>query len=98
MNRCITLIFCLIVLTSFRLPQSETQKPKPKGIVVWQPSHQTDTGKDFSEAATCNAIVEAAMATKPRLNEFKVWSLEQPNLHHANVGSKYHHRAYYCSY
>lgn len=58
-----------------------------KETIVWQPSHQTDTGKDFSEAATCNAIVEAAMAEKPSLKEFKVWSLGKPDYHHADSGS-----------
>lgn len=60
---------------------------KPKSVIVWQPSHQTDTGVDFSEAKTCNGIVEAAMNSKPRLNEYKVWSLNQPNLHHDHAGS-----------
>jgi hypothetical protein len=60
-------------------------KRKPK--VVWQPSHQTDTGKDFSEAATCNGIVMAAMAAKPDLKEYKVWSLGQDGYHHADSGS-----------
>ena len=55
--------------------------------IVWQPSHQTDTGKDFSEAATCNAIVEAAMETAPEMREYKVWSYGQPGLHHADSGS-----------
>lgn len=56
-------------------------------VVVWQPSHQTDTGKDFSEAATCNAIVEAAMGTEPGLKEYKVWSLGKTDYHHADSGS-----------
>lgn len=56
-------------------------------VVVWQPSHQTDTGKDFSEAATCNAIVEAAMKTGPLLKEYKVWSLGKSDYHHADSGS-----------
>lgn len=56
-------------------------------MVVWQPSHQTDTGKDFSEAETCNAIVEAAMNFYPRFKEYKVWSLGNEKVHHANVGS-----------
>lgn len=60
---------------------------KRKSVVVWQPSHQTDTGKDFSEAAVCNGIVEAAMATPPKLKEYKFWSLGQENLHHADSGS-----------
>jgi hypothetical protein len=55
--------------------------------VVWQPSHQTDTGKDFSEAATCNGIVLAAMATQPLLKEYKVWSLGMAQFHHSDSGS-----------
>ena len=58
-----------------------------KWKVVWQPSHQTDTGKDFSEAETCNGIVEAAMVTAPLLNEYKVWSLGKEQYHHADSGS-----------
>ncbi|MEO5948650.1 MAG: N-acetylmuramoyl-L-alanine amidase [Chitinophagaceae bacterium] len=58
-----------------------------KQVVIWQPSHQTDTGKDFSEAATCNGIAEAAMATTPSLKEYKVWSLGKKDLHHADSGS-----------
>lgn len=59
-----------------------------KKKVVWQPSHQTDTGKDFSEAATCNGIVEAAMAAPPVLKkEYKVWSLGKQQYHHADSGS-----------
>ncbi|MFI5133873.1 MAG: hypothetical protein ACHQEB_06025 [Chitinophagales bacterium] len=60
---------------------------KPGKTVVWQPSHQTDTGKDFSEAAVCNAIVEAAMAAEPKLKEYKVWSLGKKEYHHADSGS-----------
>lgn len=74
---------CLTLLSSFTVKFLS----KPKAIVVWQPSHQTDTGKDFSEAAVCNGIVEAAIAASPKLKEFKVWSLNEPNLHHPNVGS-----------
>lgn len=71
---------------SFTWKEAEASAKK-KPVVVWQPSHQTDTGKDFSEAATCNAIVEAALHTKPKLKEYKVWSLGQPGLHHADSGS-----------
>jgi len=56
-------------------------------VVVWQPSHQTDTGKDFSEAATCNGISEAAMALEPLAREYKVWSLGKTEYHHADSGS-----------
>lgn len=58
-----------------------------KQKVVWQPSHQTDTGKDFSEAATCNGIIQAAMASAPALKEYKVWSLGKEQYHHADSGS-----------
>src|SRR5688572_22650916 len=56
-------------------------------VIVWQPSHQTDTGKDFNEAITCNGIAEAAMAVQPLKKEYKVWSLGKTNLHHADSGS-----------
>lgn len=56
-------------------------------VVVWQPSHQTDTGIDFSEAAVSNGIVEAAMTSPPLLAEYKVWSFGVEGLHHANTGS-----------
>lgn len=65
----------------------ESIPSKKKIVVVWQPSHQTDTGKDFSEAATCNAIIEAAMGMEPHLKEYKVWSLGRTDVHHADSGS-----------
>ncbi len=79
----------LILVLTFITTQSfkHDYAKRKKFIVVWQPSHQTDTGKNFSEAATCNAIVEAAMDTKPKLKEYKVWSLGKNNLHHADSGS-----------
>src|SRR5689334_16800401 len=78
-----------LLLLTFFLAQSFTDNDaaKKKLIIVWQPSHQTDTGKDFSEAATCNAIVEAAMKTKPAFKEYKVWSLGREEYHHADSGS-----------
>ncbi len=65
---------------------------KRKVVIVWQPSHQTDTGKDFSEAATCGAIVDAAIAYSPeknnlRLKQYKAWSLGRTDVHHADSGS-----------
>ncbi|HYC40108.1 MAG TPA: N-acetylmuramoyl-L-alanine amidase [Chitinophagaceae bacterium] len=72
----------LLFLLSF---PAHTVKKKP--VVVWQPSHQTDTGRDFNEAATCNTIAEAAISTRPRFREYKVWSLGRPGLHHADSGS-----------
>jgi hypothetical protein len=75
---------CLL-LFSFLLSSNNSYKKKP--VVIWQPSHQTDTGKDFSEALTCNAIVEAAMKAKPNLKEYKAWSLGRTDVHHADSGS-----------
>lgn len=56
-------------------------------VIIWQPSHQTNTGKDFNEAAVCNAIVDAAMKAEPALREYKVWSLGRKKLHHSDKGS-----------
>jgi hypothetical protein len=86
-----TIPICFFLITIFTgcatSPIRTTQKAKPNITIVWQPSHQTDTGRDYNEAAVCNAIVEAAMHTSPKLNEYKVWSYGKKNLHHANVGS-----------
>jgi hypothetical protein len=60
---------------------------RKKTTVVWQPSHQANTGKDFSEAAVSNAIAEAAMATRPFFKEYKVWSLGRKDVHNADSGS-----------
>lgn len=60
---------------------------KKKTVIVWQPSHQTNTGKDFSEAAVSNAIAIAAMETRPTYKEFKVWSLGRKDVHDADSGS-----------
>jgi N-acetylmuramoyl-L-alanine amidase. len=56
-------------------------------VIIWQPSHQTDTGVDFNEAVVSNGIVEAAMKTMPLPKEYEVWSLGVKNLHHADAGS-----------
>jgi len=60
---------------------------KKKPVIVWQPSHQTNTGRDFNEALVSNAIAEAAMATSPVFKEYKVWSLGRKDLHNADSGS-----------
>ena len=75
---------------SSHLDTIESKRPdfaKEQPVIVWQPSHQTNTGKDFSEAAVCNGIVEAAMRARPNLKEYKVWSLGRKGLHHPDVGS-----------
>lgn len=81
-------VFLLLMLPLLSI-QSFTDIRKKKVVVVWQPSHQTDTGVNFSEAETCNRIVEAAMAydVRTKMKEFKVWSLGRKDVHHADVGS-----------
>lgn len=57
-------------------------------VVVYQPSHQTDTGKDFSEALVCNGIVEAAIAASTGVVKIhRVWSYSTEGIHHAREGS-----------
>lgn len=85
MKKSALLILALTFITTQSFKHGYAKRKKH--VIVWQPSHQTDTGKDFSEAATCGAIVDAAMETKPRLKEYKVWSLGKDNLHHADSGS-----------
>ncbi|MCX6145350.1 MAG: N-acetylmuramoyl-L-alanine amidase [Ignavibacteriales bacterium] len=57
-------------------------------VIVYQPSHQNDTGVNFNEALVCNAIVEAAMAASTSVARVhKVWSYNVEGLHHAREGS-----------
>lgn len=71
------LLFCCLSYTP----------PQKKWVVVWQPSHQTNTGKDFSEAAVSGAIADAAMLSSPSFTEYKVWSLGRKDVHNADSGS-----------
>lgn len=80
-------LFYVIGLFSTAILFESLFTEKKKIVVVWQPSHQTDTGVDFSEAETCNAIAEAAMRSKPKFIEHKVWSLGKTEYHHSDVGS-----------
>ena len=41
-------------------------------VVVFQPSHQRDTGVNYNEALTADAIVQYAMSEPPRFDEHKV--------------------------
>lgn len=57
-------------------------------IVVYQPSHQSDTGTNYNEALVCNSIAEAAIAASTGVVQVhKIWSYNQENLHHARQGS-----------
>ncbi len=86
MKKPVLLILLFIFLLNYSCNRYNAAG-ETKQTVVWQPSHQTDIGKDFSEAATCNGIVDAAMATQPVLKEYKVWSLGKEHYHHAESGS-----------
>lgn len=83
MRKTLTAVLYLAITLISQLAYAQ----KKSTVVVWQPSHQTDTGVDFNEAQTCNTIAEAAMKKSPMKKEYKVWSLNEPNLHHANQGS-----------
>ncbi|MFH0793866.1 MAG: hypothetical protein V2A74_07535 [bacterium] len=67
-------------------PQLKKGGAPPKRV-VYQPSHQTDTGENWNEAEVCNAIVEQAMAVPSKLVELKVWSYDRDDVHHAREGS-----------
>jgi len=56
-------------------------------VVVFQPSHQTDTGENYSEAATAGAIADYAMRAAPHYDEHKVWSYGRKDVHHADTGT-----------
>jgi len=86
---CLVLLTCMKhIISVFALAMLFSYAPvKKKAVIVWQPSHQTNTGKDFSEALVSNAIAEAAMATPPAFEEYKVWSLGRKDLHDADSGS-----------
>ena len=55
--------------------------------VVFQPSHQTDTGENYNEAATCGAIVDYALAHHGGKYIHKFWSYGREGLHHSDQGS-----------
>ncbi|OGR52157.1 MAG: hypothetical protein A2049_12675 [Elusimicrobia bacterium GWA2_62_23] len=75
-----------ILITLLLVSPAAAQIPD-KPAVVFQPSHQSDTGENYNEALTCDAIVQYAMHTPPYYDEHKVWSYFQPGLHHADTGT-----------
>ena len=94
MNRCFCLLWAIACVNGSGLSQETFENPagKQRVTVVWQPSHQTDTGVDFSEAETCNGIATAAMqlavpSGKLKLKEYKGGSLGRTGVHHADSGS-----------
>lgn len=80
-----------MILTLFGCAGSSFLPPPQNGTsytIVYQPSHQTDTGVDFNEALVCNAIAEGAIAARRQgLEIHKVWSHDAAGLHHARAGS-----------
>ncbi len=56
-------------------------------VVVFQPSHQKDTGVNYNEAETCNAIAEYALHAPPYHDDHKVWSYMTKKLHHSDSGT-----------
>ena len=68
------------------LTEELTLKSPP--IVVFQPSHQSDTGVEFNEGLVCNGIVDSGMTRPARgTTQYKVWSYNVEGLHHARTGS-----------
>jgi len=72
------LTFCLLLA-----PAAARAQIPDKPVVVFQPSHQKDTGERYNEALTADAMADYAMRTPPFYDEHKVWSYFQPGLHHA---------------
>jgi len=91
MRHCRLLLALSMTLGLYGCASSSFLPPPLNGTsytIVYQPSHQTDTGVDFNEALVCNAIAEGAMAAgRQGLEIHKVWSHDVPGLHHARAGS-----------
>jgi len=84
------LCLCFVFLVGCGTSKHAVLPPRNGGtyVIVFQPSHQTDTGRDFNEALTCNAIVEEAMARPSEtMIMHKVWSHDVDDVHHARTGS-----------
>jgi hypothetical protein len=94
-KRTVFPLLVLVVVSALLLPGCSSSKSvladlqlKAPPVIVFQPSHQSDTGRDFNEGLVCSAIVDAALATPvPGAKQFKVWSYYVPGLHHAQTGS-----------
>lgn len=86
----VSLFIVLVLMSGCGTSKHVTIAPRhgESFVIVFQPSHQSDTGKDFNEAVVCNGIAEAAMVASPgKGNIHKVWSYDEPGLHHAREGS-----------
>ena len=86
--RCLLLLASILFVGCGASKQLGVGSGEEEFVVVYQPSHQTDTGANFNEALVCNAIVEAAMAASTNAAKVhKVWSYNAEGLHHARQGS-----------
>jgi hypothetical protein len=86
--RCLPLLASMLFLACGASKQLGNENAQEGLVVVYQPSHQSDTGVNFNEALVCNAIVEAAMAASTKVAMVhKVWSYNIEGLHHAREGS-----------
>ena len=83
-----TLFFALVLGGCGSSGQLGSSRASKKTVVVYQPSHQSDTGVNFNEAVVCNGIAEGAVAASTAVTEVhKVWSYNVEGLHHAREGS-----------
>lgn len=86
--RCLLFLAPMLLLACSSSKQLGTGNTRENSVIVYQPSHQSDTGVNFNEALVCNAIVEAAMAASTSaVKVHKVWSYNVEGLHHAREGS-----------
>jgi hypothetical protein len=86
--RCLLFVAPILFLACGASRQLGVENRAQELTVVYQPSHQSDTGLNFNEALVCNAIVEAATAASTSVAKVhKVWSYNVEGLHHARMGS-----------
>jgi hypothetical protein len=86
--RCLPLLAAALFLACSSSKQTATGSGGEELVIVYQPSHQSDTGVNFNEALVCNAIAEAAIAASTSApTVHKVWSYNVDGLHHARAGS-----------
>jgi len=80
----------ILVFTNGCSASSALYPSPPDGplVIVYQPSHQTDTGTNFSEADVCNGIADAAIASHSRgMRASKAWSYDVSGLRYSRQGS-----------
>jgi hypothetical protein len=87
-TRCLLLLAPILFSACGASKQLGVGDKQDELVIVYQPSHQSDTGLNFNEALVCNAIVEAAKAASTgAARVHKVWSYDIEGLHHARGGS-----------